>query len=42
LPHNAAALACYRKAGFVRTTAQAEAEFNRLQPQVYHWLRRAL
>jgi RimJ/RimL family protein N-acetyltransferase len=38
LPSNAAALACYEGAGFLRTTADEEACFNRGQPYDYVWL----
>ena len=41
VPWNAPALACYEGAGFVRTTAEEEARFNRGQPYEYVWLRRA-
>jgi ribosomal protein S18 acetylase RimI-like enzyme len=39
IPWNAPALACYEGAGFVRTTADEEARFNRGQPYEYVWLR---
>lgn len=39
VPDNAAALACYRAAGFVRATAADEAAFNAAQPRAYTWLR---
>lgn len=36
---NAAALACYRRAGFVRAEAEDEERFNRGQPHAYVWMR---
>jgi ribosomal protein S18 acetylase RimI-like enzyme len=41
IPSNAAALACYEGAGFVRTTTEEEERFNREQPYDYVWLRDA-
>jgi ribosomal protein S18 acetylase RimI-like enzyme len=41
IPWNAPALACYEGAGFVRSTAEEEARFNRGQPYEYVWLRAA-
>jgi ribosomal-protein-alanine N-acetyltransferase len=41
VPWNAPALACYERAGFVRTTPDEEAHFNRGQPYEYVWLRDA-
>jgi [ribosomal protein S18]-alanine N-acetyltransferase len=38
-PGNAAAEACYRAAGFVRTTPAQEDTFNLDQPRVYAWMR---
>jgi ribosomal protein S18 acetylase RimI-like enzyme len=39
VPSNAAALACYRAAGFERTDGTEEAMFNAGQPRVYVWMR---
>jgi [ribosomal protein S18]-alanine N-acetyltransferase len=39
VPWNAAALASYAAAGFVRASAEEEERFNRGQPHVYVWLR---
>lgn len=38
-PENSAALSCYRRAGFVRAEADAEARFNAGQPRRYVWMR---
>jgi ribosomal protein S18 acetylase RimI-like enzyme len=38
-PDNAAALACYARAGFVRVDAALEAEWNAPQPVDFVWLR---
>jgi ribosomal protein S18 acetylase RimI-like enzyme len=38
-PENAPAIACYAAAGFVRATAEQEAEFNTGQPRIYEWMR---
>ncbi|HZG04563.1 MAG TPA: GNAT family N-acetyltransferase [Streptomyces sp.] len=39
-PDNAAALRCYRGAGFVPVAAEWAAEWNAAQPVAYTWLRR--
>lgn len=39
VPTNPAAIACYRAAGFVRTSAEEEETFNRGQPRRYVWMR---
>lgn len=39
LPSNAPALACYRRAGFVRAKPEEEARFNEGQPRSYVWMR---
>ena len=39
VPGNAPAIACYAAAGFVRATADEEAEFNEGQPRAYEWMR---
>jgi ribosomal protein S18 acetylase RimI-like enzyme len=39
VPTNAAALACYRNAGFRRATRAEEVTFNRGQPRTYVWMR---
>jgi ribosomal protein S18 acetylase RimI-like enzyme len=41
VPWNAAALASYAAAGFVRASPEEEARFNRGQPYEYVWLRDA-
>ena len=38
VPENAAAIACYRAAGFVRAAADAEAGFNAGQRRQYVWM----
>ena len=38
-PSNQAALACYRGAGFARTSRAEEATFNEGQPRPYVWMR---
>ena len=38
-PRNAAALACYAKVGFVRTSVGEELTFNERQPRAYQWLK---
>ena len=38
VPTNAAALACYRSAGFQRATPEEEERFNRGQPRAYAWM----
>lgn len=39
VPDNAPAIACYRRAGFVRTTEANERTFNERQPRPYVWMR---
>jgi RimJ/RimL family protein N-acetyltransferase len=39
VPQNAAAIACYAAAGFVRATVEEEVEFNEGQPRAYEWMR---
>jgi ribosomal protein S18 acetylase RimI-like enzyme len=39
VPDNAAAIACYRGAGFIRATAEEETAFNEGQPTEYVWMR---
>jgi ribosomal-protein-alanine N-acetyltransferase len=39
VPTNAPALACYRRAGFVRAGTEEEARFNEGQPRPYVWMR---
>jgi ribosomal protein S18 acetylase RimI-like enzyme len=39
VPTNAAALACYRSAGFKRASRAEEDAFNRGQPRTYVWMR---
>jgi len=41
-PGNAAALACYRHAGFAPVSAEERLAFNAGQPLEYEWLRRVL
>jgi len=41
VPENAAALACYRGAGFRPVPAPDAARFNAAQPRAYAWLRRS-
>ena len=38
VPENQAAIDCYAGAGFVRTSAEREAEFNEGQPHRYVWM----
>jgi ribosomal-protein-alanine N-acetyltransferase len=38
MPWNEPALACYRRAGFSRTTPEREAAFNRGMPHEYVWM----
>jgi ribosomal protein S18 acetylase RimI-like enzyme len=40
-PDNAAALRCYAAAGFVRVSAEVEAQWNERQPVQFVWLRHA-
>ena len=40
-PDNAAALATYRRAGFVDVAADLQAEWNAPQPRPYAWLKHA-
>lgn len=40
LPTNAAALSCYRKAGFVRVSAPEEARLNEGERHQFHWMRK--
>ena len=39
VPTNAAALACYAHAGFLRASPEQEAAFNHGQPREYVWMR---
>jgi|SoimicmetaTmtHPA_FD_contig_41_5619846_length_804_multi_2_in_0_out_0_1 [ribosomal protein S18]-alanine N-acetyltransferase len=39
VPENVAAIACYLRAGFARTTPELEARFNAGQPRPYVWMR---
>ena len=39
VPENAAAISCYRAAGFVRAADEEEASFNAGQPRTYVWMR---
>ncbi|MBM3676430.1 MAG: GNAT family N-acetyltransferase [Actinobacteria bacterium] len=39
VPENAAAISCYRAAGFVRAAAAEEESFNAGQPRRYVWMR---
>lgn len=38
VPSNEAAIACYRRAGFLRATAEQERAFNERQPHAYVWM----
>jgi ribosomal protein S18 acetylase RimI-like enzyme len=39
VPENAAAIGCYRRAGFRRTSPEREEGFNQGQPRPYVWMR---